>query len=165
MTDEIFYQLCTQFASVTNNRLFEISLPTEEFKMEEKLIQTIELNNGLILKIFDISRKIAGDRWYVGIHSTVDISLSSLEGKPLPISLDTLRNALGDTICYLQKRERNFIDEKKKDEVLKELATSFTKSIIPYVSHPDFPKRFVLKQYREYLEKKKIEEAYKTLEQ
>jgi hypothetical protein len=33
--------------------------------MKQTLIKTIELSNGLKLYFYDISRKLAGDRWYV----------------------------------------------------------------------------------------------------
>ena len=41
--------------------------------MNEKLIRTIVLGNGLILEIYDYSRKLAGDRWLVKIVSKIDI--------------------------------------------------------------------------------------------
>jgi hypothetical protein len=33
-------------------------------KMEQSLIKTMQLSNGLELDFYDISRKLAGDRWY-----------------------------------------------------------------------------------------------------
>ena len=43
--------------------------------MEETLIKTMELSKGLKLDFYDISRKLAGDRWYVyvGIIARIDI--------------------------------------------------------------------------------------------
>lgn len=43
--------------------------------MEQTLIKTIELSNGLKLNFYDISRKLAGDRWYVGLIARIDIPL------------------------------------------------------------------------------------------
>jgi len=43
--------------------------------VEQTLIKTIELNNGLKLHFYDISRKLAGDRWYVGVIARIDIPL------------------------------------------------------------------------------------------
>jgi len=35
--------------------------------MEEKLIKTLDLKNGLQLKIFNASRNLVGDRWLVSL--------------------------------------------------------------------------------------------------
>ena len=36
-------------------------------------MKTMDLDNGLKLEIYDISRKLAGDRWYVGMVARIDI--------------------------------------------------------------------------------------------
>jgi hypothetical protein len=46
--------------------------------VKEKLINTIRLDNGLELKLYDSSRKVAGDRWRVGIVARIDISLDEV---------------------------------------------------------------------------------------
>ena len=48
--------------------------------MNDKLIKTIVLGNGLILEIYDHSRKIAGDRWLVKMVFKVDITIDYPEG-------------------------------------------------------------------------------------
>jgi hypothetical protein len=40
--------------------------------MNEKLIKTIVLKNGLKLEIYDQSRKIAGNRWLVKVEKKDD---------------------------------------------------------------------------------------------
>jgi hypothetical protein len=45
--------------------------------MEQTLIKTMELSNGLKLDFYDISRKLAGDRWYVGMIARIDIPLTN----------------------------------------------------------------------------------------
>ena len=63
-------------------------------------------------------------------------------------------SSLGESVCFEQKRERNFIEAKEKDEVLNNLTDSFFPSALDYVSNPDFPKRFLLHQNKEYLKRK-----------
>ena len=36
-------------------------------------VKSMELSNGLKLDFYDISRKLAGDRWYVGLIARIDI--------------------------------------------------------------------------------------------
>ena len=46
------------------------------------------------------------------------------------------------------------IDAMEKDEILNSLIDSFFYSTFDYVSNPDFPKRYILRQYKENLRRK-----------
>jgi hypothetical protein len=125
--------------------------------MEHTLIKTMELSNGLNLEFYDISRKLAGDRWYVGTIARIDIPLTDLLLKNQifsPYSVEEIRNVLGDTIRFQKKSERHFIDEQEKDALLNGLMGSFIKSSLNYFSHPDFPGKYVLKEFREHLKRR-----------
>ena len=120
--------------------------------MMEKLVKTIVLENGLILEIYDHSRKIAADRWLVKMVSKVDIPIDYLirnagGSSQLNLNIDELRNFFNACIRYEQKRERNFINETEKDTVFDDLLTSFLKSSQAYLSHPDFPVRYAVREY------------------
>jgi hypothetical protein len=120
------------------------------------LIKTIVLGNGLILEIYDHSRKVAADRWLVKMVAKVDISIDYLASNAfgsskLHLQIDELKKFFDACIRYEQKRERNFISEKEKDNVFEELLSSFLESSQAYLSHPDFPTRYAA---REYLKKK-----------
>ena len=124
--------------------------------MNEKLIKTIVLGNGLILEIYDHSRKVAGDRWLVKMTSKIDIPIDyqirNARGiSQLNLNIDGLNKFFNECIRYEQARERNFIHEMEKDTVFNDLLSSFLKSSQAYLSHPDFPIRCVT---REYLKKK-----------
>ena len=124
--------------------------------MEKTLIKTMELSNGLKLDIYDISRKLAGDRWYVGMIARIDIPLtdSLLTNQQLSnYSVEEIRNAMGQTVRFQQKRERHYIDELKKNALLHGLMESFIKSTLNYFSHPDFPDKYVLKEFQAYLKR------------
>ena len=125
-----------------------------ECKMEQSLMKTMELSNGLKLDFYDISRKLAGDRWYVGMIARIDIPLTDLllTNQPLSnYSVKEIRNALGEAVSFQQKRERHYIDEGEKDALLHDLMDSFIKSTLNYFSHPDFPDKYVLKEFQAYL--------------
>jgi len=119
--------------------------------MEQTLIKTIELSNGLKLDFYDISRKLAGDRWYVGVIARIDIPLidSLLTNQRLShYSVEEIRNTLGESVHFQQKRERHYIDEREKDHLLNSLMDSFIKRTLNYFSHPDFPGIYVLKEFQ-----------------
>ena len=124
--------------------------------MEEKLIKTIDLENGLELKLYDASRKLAGDRWLVSLIARIEIptsdSLLKENGSP-SINVDEVRKALGEKLLFEQKREKIFIDEKEKDEVMKEIQDSFLNTSLSYLSHSNFPTKYILKKFNEKIKK------------
>ncbi len=125
--------------------------------MEQTLIKSIELSNGLKLDFYDISRKLAGDRWYVGLIVRIDISLidSLLTNQHLShYSVEEIRNTLGESIRFQQKRERHYIDEREKDDLLNDLMDSFIKRTLSYLSLPDFPGKYILKEFQTYRKRK-----------
>ncbi|MDP2863508.1 MAG: hypothetical protein Q8N95_12010 [Desulfobacterales bacterium] len=133
--------------------------------MENKLVKTIGLKNNLELKIYDRSKKMAGDRWLVKMIAQVDIPVSSVPETLRDLQHDTdsdkdeILKLLGSTVTFEQKRERFFIDESKKESVFHELYDHFVKSTINYLSHPDFPKKYVTMKFREKMKKALLEAA------
>ena len=123
--------------------------------MEEELIKRIELTNGQTLKLYDASRKIAGDRWQILLIARIEIPVeSSLFDKVdlAVIDMEEVRNAFGEKIVFEKRRERNFIDQKKKDEVLEDLMNSFLSITTSYLSNKKFPRNFILNEYKKYKE-------------
>ena len=121
--------------------------------MEQTFIKSIELSNGLKLDFYDISRKLAGDRWYVGLIARIDIPLidSLLTNQHLShYSVEEISNTLGESVRFQQKRERHYIDEREKDDLLKDLMDSFIKRTLNYLSLPDFPGKYILKEFQTY---------------
>ena len=125
--------------------------------MEQTLIKSIELSNGLKLDFYDISRKLAGDRWYVGLIARIDIPLidSLLTNQHLShYSVEEIWNTLGESVRFQQKRERHYIDEREKDDLLNDLMDSFIKRTLNYLSLPDFPGKYILKEFQTYRKRK-----------
>ncbi len=119
--------------------------------MNDKLIKTIVLGNGLIIEIYDYSKKVARDRWLVKMVAKVDISIDYLtdnacKSSKLNFQVGELKKFFDPCIRYEHKRERNFISDKEKDEVFKDLLTSYLESTQAYLSHPDFPIRYAVRE-------------------
>ncbi|MFC1829283.1 hypothetical protein ACFL0O_06705 [Thermodesulfobacteriota bacterium] len=118
------------------------------------LFKKIDLKNGLTLEMHDISRKLAGDRWYVGFIARMDIPLKGLfsnNSNSGEIDSKKMEHILGEEIRFEQKRDRHFIGEKEKDALLNRLVDDFLKSTLSYLSHSDFGKKYALKEYKERL--------------
>jgi len=128
-----------------------------EMVVAKKMFKAIMLDNGLELRLYDISRKVAGDRWRVGVVARIDMPVDDsqyfVNDKSLA-DFKSFKESFGEKVRFEQKRERNFIDAKHKDEVLQSLIDSFLQSALAYLSHPDFPQKYVLRQFKEYLKRK-----------
>lgn len=122
----------------------------------EEFIQSIELDNNLTLKIYDASKKIAGDRWQVTLLARMAIAVEgafSQSNDAGPAAAD-IKAVLGDTVTYEIQKQRNFIGETEKPVVFKQLLDTFVTLSTPYLAHPEFPGRYILRQY--YAKKKQI---------
>jgi len=119
--------------------------------MNETLIQTLPLNNGLTIWFFDASRKIAGDRWQVTLLVRMEIPVDAayLRAADLPDASE-IRKALGETVIFDVKKQRNFIGEPEKQQVLDNMKETFINISLPYLSHPEFPGRHIARQFAEH---------------
>ena len=114
-------------------------------------VQTILLENGLVLELHDQSCQLAGDRWLVKLVAKINIPVDCLptdDGKRGQDGMHAFKASCGDYIRYEQRRERNFVDGNQKDAVFRNLVTSFLKGAQRYLSHPDFPQRCALREFR-----------------
>ena len=118
--------------------------------MTRKHLKKIELSDGIVLNVWDVSRVAAGDRWFVRLEVSGDVPVKKEYFDTLKepdTAFAETQKLFGSTMRYEYKRERIFIDRKIKDEVLKELLTAFEKNILPYMSKPGFFKKFVVSKY------------------
>ena len=119
--------------------------------MEEKLIDTIALENGLMLEIHDRSRKVAGDRWLVSFEARIDVEVKPEyfqdEAGTKP-SFDAIQKAVGKAVSYSYEKSRHFVAEAEKDDVLKGLKDRFLAATLPYLSNAKFPRNTILWQFK-----------------
>ena len=125
--------------------------------MNCKLIKTEAVSNGLYLELYDCSRKVAGERWLVSILARIEIPIDDSTlgngGEP-DTNIIEIRKALGESVCFKQTRNRNFIADSEKEITLQNLIESFLSISSSYLSHKDFPKKFIAKEYKKHLKMK-----------
>lgn len=122
-----------------------------------KIVKTIELENGLTLEIRDESRKIGADAYVVIMGARIEIQVQKDLFASQVVSdkkFADIRAILGDDILYEYKSERNMIMAKEKDVVFESQVDTFVKNMVPYISRSIFPEKMILKEYRERVEKK-----------
>jgi hypothetical protein len=118
--------------------------------MEEKLIKTLDLENGLQLNIYDASRKLVGDRWLVSLIVRMDVPVTEAlkkDSRQPIVNINKIKDILGDSVLFEKKREKIFIDTDEKETASKELCDMFLNSSLNYLSKDIFPKQYVLKTY------------------
>ena len=124
--------------------------------MAEKPIETIPLDNGLELEIYDMSRPLAGDRWLVRLEALVNVdfeeeAFESLEDRDRIVAV--LRGIYGERVPYQYIQEKHFVDKSNKEKVLQQFVANVKESQVPYLGHPYFSKRFLLSRYRKLKKK------------
>jgi hypothetical protein len=121
---------------------------------QNTLIQTIDLANGLVLELYDRSRKLVGDRWQVTLVAAMEIPVEfsgvescgyDLDQKEGPVEL------LGKKVVFEKTMNLHFCHEKNKATVLNNMIDSLLTNTLHYFSLPEFPKRFVTKKYLDAL--------------
>jgi hypothetical protein len=124
--------------------------------MKEKLIKTLDLKNGLQLKIYDASRNLVGDRWMVSLIARMEIPVTEVLEKTDPRlkeDANEIKDALGERVMFEQKREKIFVDTAERDMVFDGMYDIFLDSSLDYLSRETFPKHYILKKYKEHIKK------------
>ncbi len=113
-----------------------------------RLIARQPLPNGLILELWDHSRAVAGDRWFVLLETRIAVPVRE---ETLPSELKPLAGqvvqALGDEIIFSRKEERNFISQTEFPILLKDMQDRVLEQAPGYFGHEDFAAKFIRKTY------------------
>lgn len=123
-----------------------------------KRVEVRELPNGLRLEIWDYSRKLAGDRWLVGMLAQMEIKVGPEHFSDTEMFEKFLQET-GGVIYYRYRKERHFIDQKERHRVFETLKEHFLKAALGYLSHPSFPRRFIQNEISLFERKIRWQEA------
>lgn len=122
--------------------------------METQPIEKIALKNGLNIEIHDLSRPVAGDRWYIEIKVCISIPVEDhwFSSKlAAPADVATLRKSLGKSVLFEQRFCRNFIGADEKETIIHQMRNNMKENLQRYYSHPDFAASYLRKQYKKFL--------------
>ena len=118
-----------------------------------RIIEQLMLENGIQLMLFDKSKVTAGDRWLVELrceaHIPVDEGFWAVVSDEDPEVQAEIRKILGKHLVFESIKQRNFIDERERKNVLQEMVRQVHSSMLEYMNRPHFPQEFFKKQYRE----------------
>ena len=113
-----------------------------------KILASEVLPNGITVTFYDLSRKVAADRWLVKVQCEADFEVG--EQLFAHINDATLAAAMKEDCASRVRhnlfRERNFIDIREKDEVLHDLFTHLHENAIAYMGGELFLRRLFEKK-------------------
>ena len=124
------------------------------------MIEKIELENGLILEIWNYSRKLAGDRWLVGFLAQIGIIPSESDFSNSEYYKMFLEKTDGK-VYYRYRKERHFVPEDTVSTIFSNIKENFLKAALPYLSHPDFKKRLLKQEIKQFERQMDWEEEIK----
>ncbi len=125
-------------------------------KLPEVYLESYDLPNGLTAEVYDYSRKIAGDRWLVGLTIRIDIEVTQSDfdqfenGREL---FEKFQEEHGNCVTFEIKKERNFIDQREKDEIFAGLLNSIKENSLKYMGHQKLADGFRRKKLAEFKER------------
>jgi hypothetical protein len=125
-------------------------------KLPEVYLESYELPNGLTADVYDYSRKLAGDRWLVGLIIRIDVEVRESDfdrfenGKEL---FEKFKEENGSSVTFEMTKERNFIDQQEKDKIFAELLKSIKENTMKYMGHEKLADRFRRKKLAEFIER------------
>ncbi len=122
---------------------------------EAKHLEDEQLANGVEVRFYDESRRVAGDRWQVKVRYDAVVSVSETFWSLVsggPELIEEIRAALGGEIVLTNVNERNFISAEKKEMLVAEIVGRARKNIFGYLADPGFPGRYFERCFKEALE-------------
>jgi hypothetical protein len=125
--------------------------------MKLKKIKEMVLENNQTIVISDGSRMISKDAYLVTMKATMDIAVEKdlfSDKEQKEIFFEDILDKVGPVAVYEFIAERNFVMADNKEELFEKLQNDFFENLGKYISKPDFPKKLVLKQYKDSINNK-----------
>ena len=119
-----------------------------------------------MLQIFDLSRNVVEDRWLVSFEARIDVDVKPQyfsNHHPSSVPFNHIGALVGETVTYRYKKERNFVEEKEKDDGLNRLKACFLDTSLGYLSSTGFPQKLILKKYEDAFNTKEIGDKHNKL--
>jgi hypothetical protein len=113
-----------------------------------RLLDRHPLANGLTLELWDHSRPLVGDRWFVRLEARIAIPVRSETLPPeLKAHAAQVVGALGEEIIFSQEEARNFIAASEASALLKDMQDRILALAPGYFGHADFAARLIRKKF------------------
>ena len=113
----------------------------------ENIISKLELAGGVTAIISDHSRHYYGGYYHVCLQILAEVPVFKECFKSETEHADAVR-LLGAKIFFRRKLEKMAVPVEEVELIRRSLLDSFTAHMLPYLMRQDFPRRFVLSEYK-----------------
>lgn len=122
-------------------------------EIEVRPVGKEELQNGLTILFYSESRPLPGARCQVELRIEIPVEVMEEHFRDCPDPRQAyleFTSTFGKTVAFEQRKVRNFIDQKMGETVIELMKREVMDSSAPYITHPDFERRVVLKRYQDW---------------
>ena len=126
---------------------------------ERRLLEEVQLENGLTISFHDSSRPIAGDRCQVELVVSTPVAIREdyFEDCREPRkAYEAFAAAHGNVLKFEQKRIRNFIPKEDVPTVLQQLQDEFLRTSRFYLLKEGFAAKYIMKKYQEWEDERRL---------
>ncbi len=125
-----------------------------------EIVKEMRLANGLELTIYDTSRRVAGDRWYVGLVARIPVPVEEEDfagwDEPAHLLFQEFVEQEGEPrVVFEIKKERNFIDQGEREAVFARLLSDLEAHCVEYMGHSRFAQGIKRKRLQEFMERRR----------
>lgn len=112
----------------------------------EQVIREYDLGGGITARLQDATRHYFGGYYHVRIEVGADVPLlaSAFTG---PEEYRAALRLLGEQVRFHRVLEKMAVPEAEIAAVRRDLLGAFDSNVLPYLSRPDFPERFMRSEY------------------
>jgi len=112
----------------------------------ERIIREYDLGGGITARLRDATRHYFGGYYHVRIEVSADVPLSAAPFADAEEYRAALR-LLGEQVHFHRTLEKMAVPEAGIAAVRQGLLEAFDTNVLPYLSRPDFPERFMRSEY------------------
>ncbi len=125
-----------------------------------RLLDRHSLPNGLTLELWDHSRPVAGDRWFVSLAARIVIPVRPETLPPeLQPQAEEVIEALGGELIFSRREERNFIASSEAPALLQDMQERILAQAPAYFGHAEFASRLIRRKFAEHRAKQQWQEV------
>ncbi|KAA0895005.1 hypothetical protein [Oryzomonas rubra] len=116
----------------------------------EQIVREYDLGGGITARLRDETRHYFGGYYHVRIEVSADIPLAASPFSGLE-EYQAARRLLGERIRFRRVLEKMAVPEADIAAARQSLLEAFDANVLPYLSRPDFPERFMRSEYAKCL--------------
>jgi len=125
-----------------------------ENTQQSVLLSSKELGNGIHVNFYNISKKLAADRWLVKIKCEAICALkddlfADVQGEDVDL-VTGMREKYSEGLIHTIIKERTFVDEEEMEEILAQLLDQLSENFLNYMGSEIFPKKLFDQKFEEW---------------